>query len=199
MRPGLHGLRDFIAAHKFTQRLAIQFHDNLALFDVIWRRSAHSDARFHASSIMRLRKLSMKKLVLSIIALLGSVAIPALAHHAFSAEFDLNKPVNVKGVVTKIEWMNPHAWFYVDVKTDSGVEQWQFETGAPIELSRRGWRKNDLKVGDEVTVQGLRAKDGTNTGSARMVTLPSGKKVFSGSAGDDAPAPPAQPPSATHE
>jgi hypothetical protein len=100
--------------------------------------------------------------------------------------------------VTKIEWMNPHAWFYVDVKTDSGVEQWQFETGAPIELTRRGWRKNDLKVGDEVTVQGLRAKDGTNTASARMVTLPSGKKVFSGSAGDDQPAPPAQAP-ATHE
>ena len=142
----------------------------------------------------------MKKLVLSVVAVLGAVAIPALAHHAFSAEFDLKKPVNVKGVVTKIEWMNPHAWFYVDVKTDSGaVEQWQFETGAPIELTRRGWRKNDLKVGDEVTVQGLRAKDGTNTASARMVTLPSGKKVFSGSAGDDAPAPPAQPPSAPHE
>jgi len=141
--------------------------------------------------------LSMKKLFFSIVTLLAAAAIPALAHHAFSAEFDVKKPVNVKGVVTKIEWMNPHAWFYVDVKTDAGVEQWQFETGAPIELTRRGWRKNDLKVGDEVTVQGLRAKDGTNTASARMVTLPSGKKVFSGSAGDDAPA--AQPPSATHE
>jgi Family of unknown function (DUF6152) len=140
----------------------------------------------------------MKKLALSVAALLAMVAGPALAHHAFAAEFDLNKPVNVKGVVTKIEWMNPHAWFYVDVKTDSGVEQWQFETGAPIELTRRGWRKNDLKVGDEVTVEGLRAKDGTNTASARMVTLPSGKKVFSGSAGDDQPAPPAQAP-ATHE
>ena len=141
----------------------------------------------------------MKKLALSILAVLGAVAVPALAHHAFAAEFDLNKPVTVKGVVTKVEWMNPHAWIYVDVKTDSGaVEPWQFETGAPIELVRRGWRKNDLKVGDEVSVQGLRAKDGTNTGSARMVTLPSGKKVFSGAAGDDAPAPPAQPP-ATHE
>lgn len=136
----------------------------------------------------------MKKFALWIVALLGVGTVPALAHHAFAAEFDLNKPVNVKGVVTKIEWMNPHAWFYVDVKTDAGVEQWQFETGAPIELARRGWRKNDLKVGDEVSVQGLRAKDGTNTASARMVTLPSGKKVFSGAAGDDAPAPPA-----THE
>jgi hypothetical protein len=142
----------------------------------------------------------MKKLALSIFALLATAALPALAHHAFAAEFDSNKPVNLKGVVTKIEWTNPHTWFYVDVKTDNGaVEHWQFETGAPNELSRRGWRRNDLKVGDEVTVQGLRAKDGTNSANARMVTLPDGKKVFSGSAGDDAPATPAQPPSATHE
>jgi hypothetical protein len=141
----------------------------------------------------------MKKLGLSLVALLGTVAVPALAHHAFSAEFDLNKPVTVKGVVTKIEWMNPHAWIYVEAKTDTGVEQWQFETGAPIELVRRGWRKNDLKVGDEVTVQALRAKDGTNTASARMVTLPSGKKVFSGAAGDDSPAPPPTPASPSHE
>lgn len=130
----------------------------------------------------------MKKLVLAAIALATLAAAPIYAHHAFSAEFDVNKPVTVKGTVTKIEWMNPHAWIYVESKTDSGVEQWQFETGAPIELARRGWRKNDLKVGDEVTVQALRAKDGTNTGSARMVTLPGGKKVFSGAAGDDAPA-----------
>jgi hypothetical protein len=141
----------------------------------------------------------MKKLALSIFAILGAIAIPALAHHAFSAEFDLNKPVTVKGVVTKIEWMNPHAWIYVEMKTDAGAEQWQFETGAPIELVRRGWRKNDLKVGDEVTVQGLRAKDGTNTASARLVTLPGGRKVFSGAAGDDPTAPPTPPASSTHE
>ena len=123
---------------------------------------------------------------------------PTYAHHSVGAEFDLSKRITLQGRVTKIEWMNPHAWFYIDVKADSGeVEHWQFETGAPIELARRGWRKNDLKVGDEVTVQGFRAKDGTNTGNARVVNLPDGKKVFSGSAEDAAPATP--PPSTTHE
>ena len=146
----------------------------------------------------------MKKFALSLVAILGATAVPALAHHAFSSEFDTSKPVTLKGVVTKVEWMNPHAWFYMDVKTDSGtVEHWQFETGAPNELVRRGWHKNDLKVGDEVTVQGLRARDGTNTGNARMVTLPDGKKVFSGSAGDGGPSSqpstPSGTPPATHE
>jgi hypothetical protein len=137
----------------------------------------------------------MKTLTLSLVALLGAVAAPIFAHHAVSAEFDVKQPITVKGTVTKVEWMNPHAWIYVEQKTDSGVEQWQFETGAPIELVRRGWRKNDLKVGDEVTIQGLRAKDGTNTGTARLVTLPSGKKVFSGAAGDNVPDPQTPPPS----
>ena len=141
----------------------------------------------------------MKRLIPALLTLLGAAAVPVLAHHAFSAEFDSAKPITLKGTVTKIEWMNPHAWFYVDVKTDSGeVEHWQFETGAPIELTRRGWRKNDLKVGDEVKVEGFRAKDGTNTGNARMVTLPDGKKVFSGPAGDNGPAPQTPPP-AGHE
>jgi hypothetical protein len=138
----------------------------------------------------------MKKLALAIFALLGTAAVPALAHHAFAAEFDGSKPVTIKGVVTKIEWMNPHTWFYVDSKTDSGaIEHWQCETGAPIELVRRGWKKSDLKVGDEVTVQGFRAKDGTNTANARQVTLPDGKKVFSGSADDGGPT--TQPPTTT--
>jgi hypothetical protein len=120
--------------------------------------------------------------------ILLAVAVPAFAHHSVSAEFNMNQAVKLTGVVTKIEWMNPHAWFYVDVKDEKGgVEHWQLETGAPIELVRRGWKKTDLKVGDEVTVNGFRAKDGTNTANAREVLLPGGKKVFSGSAEDGAP------------
>lgn len=113
---------------------------------------------------------------------------PAFAHHSVTAEFNMKQPVKLTGVVTKVEWMNPHAWFYLDVKDDKGaIEHWQFETGAPIELVRRGWKKNDLKVGDEVTVNGFRAKDGTNTANAREVSLPGGKKVFTGSASDGGP------------
>src|ERR1700691_4012237 len=115
-------------------------------------------------------------------------AAPLLAHHSFSAEFDGNQKVTVKGTVTKVEWMNPHAWFYVDAKDNAGnVAHWQFEIGPPNELSRRGWRKDSIKPGDEITVNGFRAKDGTNTGSAREVLLPDGKRVFNGTA-DSAPA-----------
>jgi hypothetical protein len=130
----------------------------------------------------------MKTLVFAVSSLLFAVAIPALAHHSFQAEFDTNTPVMLKGVVTKIEWMNPHAWFYIDVTDDGGtLEHWQCETGAPIELLRRGWRKNNLKIGDQVTVEGFRAKDATNTANARSVTLPDGRRVFSGSADDSGP------------
>lgn len=135
----------------------------------------------------------MKTIASLVVALLLIAAIPVLAHHSFQAEFDTSKPVTLKGVVTKVEWMNPHAWFYIDVTTADGkLEHWQCETGAPIELLRRGWRKNDLKIGDQVTVEAYRAKDSTNTVSARVVTFPDGRKVFSGSASDNGPAKPDQ-------
>ena len=123
-------------------------------------------------------------------ALLLAAAVPILAHHSISAEFDSNKTVKVTGTVTKLDWMNPHIWFYMDVKDQGGkVTKWQFEGGPPNSLRRNGWTKEALKEGDMVTVEGIQAKDPVNAqgvyvGNARNVTLPSGKRVFSGSADD---------------
>ena len=105
------------------------------------------------------------------------------AHHAFAAEFDSNKPVSFKATVTKVEWMNPHAWLYLNVKNAQGqIEKWQFEFGAPNALVRNGWRRTDVKEGQEVTIQGILARAGGNTANARSIVLPSGKRVFSGQA-----------------
>lgn len=109
-------------------------------------------------------------------------AAPVFAHHSFAAEYDTKQPVKVTGTVNKVEWMNPHARFYVDVKDDTGkVTTWNFELAAIPVLLKQGWTKNSLHAGDKVTVEGYRAKDASNTGSARQVTMPDGRKVFSGS------------------
>jgi len=115
-------------------------------------------------------------------------AVPALAHHAFAAEFDRQKPVTITGTVTKVEWANPNARFYVDAKDETGkVNNWDFELGSPNGLMRRGWTRNSLKIGDTVTVTGWRAKNAPHVANAGTVTLADGKKVFAGSSIDTTP------------
>lgn len=105
----------------------------------------------------------------------------AAAHHAFAAEYDENKRVTVSGTVTKFQWTNPHAWLYVDGKDESGkVSSWSFEMGSPNGLVHRGWRKAELKKGDQATVEGYGAKDGSDVANARTVTMPDGRKLFGG-------------------
>jgi len=131
--------------------------------------------------------------VLAGVAALALSAGTAVAHHSFAAEYDANKPVTLKGTVSKVEWMNPHARFYVDVRDEKGnVTNWNLELASPNVLVRNGWTRKSLNVGDEVVVEGSAAKDGSKMANARVVKLADGRRVFAGSSGGDAP-PPAQP------
>ena len=120
-----------------------------------------------------------------------AVTVPVWAHHAFAAEFDATKPIKFKGTVTKMEWINPHAWIHIDVKGDDGkVTAWMIEAAAPNALLRRGWTKNSLPPGVEILVEGFQAKDGANRANGSIITFTDGKKLFVGSsAGDPGAAP----------
>jgi hypothetical protein len=131
------------------------------------------------------RRFTMRTALKVLAASVGLLA-PVFGHHSFAAEFDEKKPITLTGTVTKVEWMNPHAHFFIVVKNGSGVPtSWDLELGSPNVLMREGWVRSSLKEGDEVTVQGSLAKDGSNLVNARSVTLASGKRVLAGSSGGD--------------
>jgi len=125
--------------------------------------------------------------VLAVAAVVAAAGVPAIAHHSFAAEFDAKQPITLKGTVTKVEWMNPHTYFYLDVTEANGsVTNWGLEMGSPNGLMRAGWSRNTLKVGDVVTVEGTRAKQKPHIGNARVVTLvATGKRLFAASSQGD--------------
>lgn len=133
----------------------------------------------------------MKRSITGII-LAAAMTLPLAAHHSFDAEYDRNKQREFEGVVTKVEWMNPHARFYLDVKEPDGrIVNWEFELGSPNGLMRAGWKRDSLKVGDHVKCTGNLAKDGSNLANARNITLADGRRVLTGSSADGTPQPPA--------
>jgi hypothetical protein len=128
------------------------------------------------------------KLLAVVVAGLGLLlgTVPMLAHHSFAAEYDSAKPITLTGTVTKVEWMNPHARFYIDVKDEKGeMNNWELELGSPNGLMRQGWTRNSLKKGDQVTISGSLAKDGSKLANARTVKLADGRSVFAGSSETD--------------
>jgi hypothetical protein len=132
--------------------------------------------------------MTRRRIAAGIVAAVALAGVPALAHHSFSAEFDSNKPVELKGTVARVEWINPHTWIHIDVKQpDGSVQRWMIEGGTPNTLLRRGLTRESLPVGTEIAVDGYRAKNGTNRANGRDVTFPDGRKLFMGSSGIGAP------------
>jgi|RhiMetdeSRZDD1v2_1073273.scaffolds.fasta_scaffold2288817_2 uncharacterized protein DUF6152 len=154
-------------------------------------RSCRSAAltRHEQSKSMEVKAVRMMLFVMAVI--VGCLVLgprPLVAHHAFSAEFDANRPVQLTGVVTRMEWVNPHSWIHVDVKKPDGtVEKWMVEGGTPNTLLRRGLRKQDLLPGTEIKVDGYQSKDGALRANGRNLTLASGRALFLGSSGTGAP------------
>jgi hypothetical protein len=130
----------------------------------------------------------MKRRMVGLVVVCGALlgVMPAMAHHSFEAEYDAKKPVKLKGIVTRVEWMNPHVLFYLDVETDGKISNWSLEMGPPNGLQRSGWTKNTMKVGDEVIVEGTLAKDGTKQANCRSVVMAdTGKKLGAASSEND--------------
>jgi hypothetical protein len=135
---------------------------------------------------MRIRNLAL--IVGAALAGAVTVTVPALAHHSFAAEFDVNRPIRLEGVVSRMEFSNPHSWLHITVTTDTGeVQEWKVEGGAPNALIRRGWNRNSIEPGTPVCVEGFQARDGSFRANGREVLLPNGTSLFLGSTGAGAP------------